>query len=82
MKKGIFESGLNEKLANWKEGEGDDQERHRCLVRTTIRMRIQDRDKAHEWLRGWNEKHPGSILERDIIDQWKKGNQGNEGEWK
>lgn len=67
---------------NWKEGQGDDQARHRHLVNTTIRMRIEDRDKAHKWLRGWNDLHPWSRLEQDVIDQWKKGNKGNYGEWK
>ena len=76
MKKGIFESGLEEKIRNWKEGEGDDQERHRHLVRWVIRLRIEDRTKAHNWLQGWNEKHPGSILESDVVKQWKKGNKG------
>ena len=79
---GIFESGLTEKLNNWKEGEGDDQERHRHLVRWVIQKRITDRDAAHIWLQGWNEKHPGSILERDVISQRSKGNRGKQGEWK
>ena len=65
-----------EKLKNWKEGQGDDQDRHRGLVRWVIRMRLADRDKAHRWLQGWNEKHPSSILEKDVTDQWKKGNRG------
>lgn len=65
-----------EKLKNWKEGQGDDQDRHRGLVRWVIRMRVADRDKAHVWLQGWNQKHPGSILENDVTDQWKKGNRG------
>ena len=71
-----------EKFKNWKEGEGEDQDRHRHLVRWVIRYRLMDRDRAHRWLEGWKEKHPGSILERDVIIQWKKGNRGNEGEWK
>ena len=70
------------KLKQWREGQGDDKERHQCLVRWVIRMRIKDRDHAHKWLQGWNEKHPSSILEKDVIDQWSKGNQGKEGEWK
>ena len=65
-----------EKFKNWKEGEGEDQDRHRHLVRWVIRRRIKDRDQTHKWLEGWNEKHPGSILERDVIDQWAKGNRG------
>lgn len=78
---------------DWHEGEGDDEHRHRCLVRGIIKMRIQDRQKAHVWLnggvdgtgkrvKGWNELHPGSILERDIRNQWAKGNRGEDGDWK
>jgi len=75
------------------EGQGEDEHRHRCLVREIIRMRMQDRAKAHRWLnggtdnagkyhKGWNELHPRSILERDVRDQWSKGNRGEIGEWK
>lgn len=71
-----------EKLKTWKEGIGDDQDRHRHLVRWVIRMRLEDRDRCHKWLQGWNERHPGSILEKDVFNQWKKGNRGKEGEWK
>jgi hypothetical protein len=67
---------IYEKYKNWQEGKGDDESRHQHLVRWVIRMRIKDRDHAHKWLQGWNEKHPGSILESDVIDQWKKGNKG------
>ena len=76
MTKGTFEHGLMEKLRSWKEGEGEDQGRHRGLVAWVIRMRLQDRDKAIRWLKGGNDKHPGSILERDVFDQWNKGNRG------
>lgn len=76
MTKGIFDEGLEQKLKSWKEGEGDDQSRHRHLVCWVIRMRLNDRDKAVKWLQGWNEKHPGSILERDVLSQWNKGNRG------
>lgn len=75
------------------EGQGDDQERHRCLVRHVIRWRIKDRDGAHKFLygglesngrrlKGWNAQHPGSPLERDVISQWKKGNRGEAGDWR
>jgi len=83
----IFYSTQSVREKEWNEGEGDDQERHRCLVRYVIRMRLSDRDRAHKWLngksdgkggwvRGWNDMHPGSILERDVIEQWKRGNRG------
>lgn len=82
MTKGTFEHGLMEKLLSWKEGEGEDQARHRSLVAWVIRMRLNDRDKAVRWLKGWNDKHPGSILERDVLSQWHKGNRGQPGDWK
>ena len=68
------------------EGEGDDEHRHRCLVRWLIKRRMENRDFAHRWLygytengkfkRGWNDIHPDSILERDSIDQFNRGNRG------
>ena len=68
------------------EGEGDDEHRHRCLVRWVIKRRMENRDSAHRWLhgytengkskRGWNDIHPDSILERDSIDQFNRGNRG------
>ena len=78
---------------NWREGEGDDELRHRCLVRWAIKRRIQDRDAAYRWFRGyvddagryhkgWNELHPWSKLEQDVREQWAKGNRGTNGEWK
>lgn len=65
---------------------------HRSLVRQVIRMRMQDRQKALNWLRGytnelrvwvkgWNELHPESTLEKDVLEQWHKGNRGKDGEW-
>jgi len=83
-------------LATWilnEEGQADDEHRHRCLVRWLIKKRIQNRDDAYIWLngevddrgrhqKGWNELHPKSRLEADVREQWTKGNQGTEGEWK
>ena len=77
-------------------GFGDSGERehmHRCLVRYVIKMRIEDRTGAHNWLKGcfdsagrwkkgWSELHPESTLEEDVRQQWLLGNRGNEGEWK
>ena len=81
---------------NAKEEEEAARERehmYRCLVRTVITMRLKDRDGAYRWLRGysdstgrwkkgWNDIHPESNLEKDVRDQWSKGNRGNTGEWK
>ena len=64
------------------EGRGEDEHRHRCLVRHVIKKRLQNRDDAHKFFNGWNEKHPKSILEADVRDQWAKGNKGNYGDWK
>ena len=75
------------------EGKGTDEHRHRCLVRHVIKMRLESRDSAFRWLKGyvdrvgryhkgWNELHPKSRLEADVRHQWEKGNRGNTGEWK
>ena len=75
------------------EGEGDDEHRHRCLVRYVIQLRLEDRNAAHQWLygyrdgigklhKGWNELHPESKLDEDVKQQWKLGNRGTTGEWK
>ena len=69
------------------EGVGEDEHRHRCLVRWLIKKRMNNRDAAHKWLygytdengkfrKGWNGLHPDSILERDSIDQFNRGNRG------
>lgn len=90
---GVFFGDVLEKYRNWKEGEGEDEHRHRCLVRWVIQKRIQDRDGAHRWLKGyfddtgryikgWNDLHPQSRLEQDVREQWNRGNRGNYGEWK
>jgi|FreactcultureFD7_1027221.scaffolds.fasta_scaffold00154_38 hypothetical protein len=67
---------------DWKEGEGEDAYRHQCLVREVIRMRIEDRNKAWQWLDGWQQKHDWSNLRNDVFDQWKKGNRGEHGDWR
>jgi len=75
------------------EGEGADQERHRCLVRFIIELRIRDRNLAHNFLngytdeqkkyhRGWNEMHKESRLDKDVREQWAAGNRGEVNEWK
>ena len=72
---------------------GEREHMYRCLVREIIKMRIKNRDGAHRWLngqyddggrwkKGWNELHPESSLEKDIKNQWSRGNRGNTGEWK
>jgi hypothetical protein len=56
--------------------------RHQCLVRSVILKRVADRAFATEWLRKWNAAYPGSTLEADVRDQWKKGNRGEPGDWR
>ena len=74
------------------DGQGSDEYPHRSLVRQDIRRRVTDRELAHQllkgwtkdgkWVPGWNERHPQSILERDVRAQWKLGNRGENGDWK
>jgi hypothetical protein len=75
------------------EGRGEDLFRHQCLVRWVIKLRTKDRDAAHKFLNGhfdekqrfidgWNKKHPHSKLDRDVRDQWAKGNRGEYGDWR
>jgi len=55
-------------------------------------MRVRSRDEAHrflsgwtkpdgKWQKGWNEQHPGSALEADVREQWRRGSKGRPGEW-
>jgi len=71
----------------------EEEFKYQCLVREVIRMRIADRAKTWrwfkghtgdngQWVKGWNEMHPESNLLKDVIDQWNKGNRGNQGDWK
>ena len=55
---------------------------HQCLVREVIRMRIADRDKAHEFLRMWEKNHDDNELRALVKAQWGKGSRGEKGEWK
>lgn len=54
---------------------------YQCLVRDVIKKRIKDRNIAHDFLNGWEEKHKNSTLREDVMNQWLKGNRGNMGEW-
>lgn len=59
--------------------------RHQCEVRTVIRWRREDRNKAHDYLEAVKKKRgekAGQELERDVRDQWTKGNRGAEGDWR
>jgi hypothetical protein len=56
--------------------------RHQCLVRWVLVYRQRDKAGVREWLRKYNELHPGSSLEKDAKEQWDKGNRGNWGDWR
>jgi hypothetical protein len=72
----------------------DEVHRHRCLVRYVIKLRMQDRNSAHQFLhgglidskgrrlRGWNAAHPESNLEVDVREQWRLGNRGAKDDWR
>jgi len=54
----------------------------RSLVSEVIRMRIEDRNKAHDFLRMWEKNHNDPTLRDAVKDQWAKGNRGEKGDWK
>jgi hypothetical protein len=71
----------------------EDEHRYRCLVRWVIKKRIEDRDGAYRWLKGyvdkygqrikgWNDLHPKSRLEADVRLEWSLGNRGEDGDWR
>jgi len=45
-------------------------------------MRIEDRDKAYEFLRMWEKNHDSQKLRNEVANQWKLGNRGEKGDWK
>jgi hypothetical protein len=45
-------------------------------------MRIEDRQKAYDWLNEWEKLHKESRLRRDVYDQWKWGNRGAHPDWR
>ena len=53
-----------------------------CLVREVIRMRIKDRNQAHEFLRMWEKNHDDNQLRAVVKTQWNAGNRGEKGDWK
>ena len=77
---------MSEVLPNIERGfTWSEEYRHQCEVRTVIRWRREDRNKAHEYLEAVKKKRKeeaGQHLERDVRDQWSKGNRGAEGDWR
>lgn len=62
-----------------------EEERFRCEVRQILKWRVQDRNKAMEYL-ALVEKRRGEAvaakLRNDARSQWEKGSRGINGEWK
>jgi hypothetical protein len=61
-----------------------EQERHRCEVRQVLRWRVEDRNKAIEYLNLVREKRKEKAkqLEDDCKKQWELGNRGDKGDWR
>lgn len=58
--------------------------RHQCEVRTILRWRTEDRNKAIEYLsivRNKRGDRVAQLLEKDCREQWSKGSRGDEGIW-
>ena len=60
-----------------------EDERHRAEVRYVLQLRVQDRNKAMEYLSLVREKRKEKAkkLEDDCKVQWNLGNRGEKGEW-
>ena len=58
-------------------------DRHRAEVRYVLQLRVQDRNKAMEYLSLVREKRKekANKLELDCREQWSRGNKGEKGEW-
>ena len=62
-----------------------EKERHECEVRYVLRMRVESRERALNFLRLVKEKrkHGGwEKLERDVFEQWSLGNRGAKDDWR
>ena len=59
-----------------------EQERHRCEVRYVLQLRVQDRNKALEYLSLAKKKRNTEKLEVDCREQWSRGNRGEIGDWR
>ena len=64
--------------------ENIEQERHRCEVRYVLQLRVQDRNKAMEYLSLVREKRKEKAkqLEDDCRKQWELGSRGDKGDWR
>ena len=61
-----------------------EEERHRCEVRQVLRWRVEDRNKALEYLKLVREKRKEKAkqLEIDCKKQWELGSKGEKGDWR
>ena len=62
-----------------------EEERHRCEVRQVIKWRMQDRNKAMEYLQAVAKKRgqdSADRLRKDSAEQWDRKNRGLDGDWK
>ena len=59
-------------------------ERHKAEVRYVLQLRVQDRNKAIEYLSLVREKRKEKAkqLELDCRKQWELGNRGDKGDWR
>lgn len=60
-----------------------EDERHKAEVRYVLQLRVQDRNKAMEYLSLVREKRKEKAkqLEDDCRKQWELGNRGDKGKW-
>ena len=62
--------------------DNSEEHRHRCEVRTVLRWRVEDRNKALEYLSLAKKKRNTEKLEVDCREQWSRGNRGEIGDWR
>lgn len=64
--------------------DNSEEYRHQCEVRTVLRWRAENRNKAIEYIsvvRAKRGDRAAQILEKDCRDQWQLGNRGENNEW-
>jgi hypothetical protein len=64
--------------------DNSEEHRHRCEVRTVLRWRVEDRNKAIEYIslvRKRRGEKQADILEKNCREQWKLGNRGENEDW-
>lgn len=61
--------------------------RHQCQVRSIIKMRLENRERALIELNGDGKRWPGWKVKspkvyEDVLKQWRLGNRGEKGDWR